>query len=969
MKKVAIFTIVLLSFGFMHRVFASGIAYVTSTGQTIYYQFNGIDNGGGVKITFPGNQYGNNCWGYYTKPTDTLVIPSSITFEGTSYPVTKIGEDAFRGCDGLTCVIIPNSVTHIEQTAFYGCSALVSVSLPTSVVNMGSSIFANCTSLDSVIIPSSMSYISSGLFNGCTNLASVTIPNSILTIGASAFEGCIALTSITLPNSTTNIGSSAFEHCTGLTSMVFPESISIIGGNAFYYCTGLTSITLPDSITSIEYGTFRSCTNLSSITIPNTVSNIGNFAFYNCPNLSSITLPSTTTTIGKFAFSKCNGLTSFTIPDSVSSIGAQAFDSCINLTTINFNAVNCTVATEMYSSANYVFDGCASLTTITFGTNVQRIPSYFFRRCQGIDTMIIPNTVVYIGNHAFSECQNLNTVLIPNSVVTMGNNVFSGCSSLSSVKLSDSIITIGDYVFYECSNLTSIVIPEGVISIGEGAFAYCNNLDDIFILPATPPTISNQTNYWNASAPSYYRLSFYGMQDQATFHVPCGTSDAYYNAWSDHYNYSEPTVTFDFSVASSDSVVGSVSIIQDIICQDSSVVIQATLLNPNYHFSSWSNGNTANPDTLYLDGDSTITAIFERNQYTVTTYSNDTSMGYVEGGDNYLYQDTAQLIAVPMEYHHFVQWSDGNIDNPRQWVVVADTQFTAFFEADTFQLNAISNNNMQGIVSGSGTFPYGIPVTISATANTGYHFTHWSNGNTNNPDTLYLISDSTITAFFERNQYTLTVQSNNTSFGEVEGGGSYLYQDTALLIATANDTYHFVRWNDGNTDNPRQYIVTGNATLTATFAIDTFHVNVASNNIAYGGVSGEGDYQYGTPATVTATAYTGYHFSQWSNGITANPYTFAVLQDTELTAVFVEDGTQGIDNIESSDVHVYLHNGKIVVSGVDKESIYLYDIYGRLLTIKQAEYSQSLLDIPSSGLYLVKVGNHPAKKIVVRGVL
>ena len=69
--------------------------------------------------------------------------------------------------------------------------------------------------------------------------------------------------------------------------------------------------------------------------------------------------------------------------------------------------------------------------------------------------------------------------------------------------------------------------------------------------------------------------------------------------------------------------------------------------------------------------------------------------------------------------------------------------------------------------------------------------------------------------------------------------------------------------------------------------------------------------------------------------------------------------------IESSDVHVYLHNGKIVVSGVDKESIYLYDIYGRLLTIKQAEYFQSLLDIPSSGLYLVKVGNHPAKKIVV----
>lgn len=49
---------------------------------------------------------------------------------------------------------------------------------------------------------------------------------------------------------------------------------------------------------------------------------------------------------------------------------------------------------------------------------------------------------------------------------------------------------------------------------------------------------------------------------------------------------------------------------------------------------------------------------------------------------------------------------------------------------------------------------------------------------------------------------------------------------------------------------------------------------------------------YGTPCTVTATAYTGYTFAGWSNGVTANPYTFAVISDVELTALFVEEGEE-----------------------------------------------------------------------------
>lgn len=67
-------------------------------------------------------------------------------------------------------------------------------------------------------------------------------------------------------------------------------------------------------------------------------------------------------------------------------------------------------------------------------------------------------------------------------------------------------------------------------------------------------------------------------------------------------------------------------------------------------------------------------------------------------------------------------------------------------------------------------------------------------------------------------QYTITVNSNNTAWGTVTGGGTYAENATATLTATAKEGYKFVQWNDGNTSNPRTITVTADATYTATFA-------------------------------------------------------------------------------------------------------------------------------------------------------
>ncbi|MBQ5871131.1 MAG: leucine-rich repeat domain-containing protein, partial [Bacteroidaceae bacterium] len=132
-------------------------------------------------------------------------IPETVSYNGKTYTVTSIGNEAFCGCSGLTSVNIGNSVTCIGNEAFWGCSELTSVNIPGSITNIGD-----------------------WAFGFCSGLTSVNIPCSVTNIGDSAFAFCSVLTSIYIPNSVTSIGEGAFSDCSGLTS------INVETGNTIY---------------------------------------------------------------------------------------------------------------------------------------------------------------------------------------------------------------------------------------------------------------------------------------------------------------------------------------------------------------------------------------------------------------------------------------------------------------------------------------------------------------------------------------------------------------------------------------------------------------------------------------------------------------------------------------------------------------------------------------------------------------
>ena len=235
----------------------------------------------------------------YTGTESTVILPSTIS----SWPVTKIGEDALKDNTTITSVTIPDSVTEIGSNAFAGCTNLTSVNyagdwsnLTIQSGNPAVQDAANEQLFDFEFILNNTAVIVTR-YKGTA--ADVTIPSRykgkpVTTIGHAAFHDS-AVTSVTIPDSVTSISDDAFGFCSQLTNISIPNSVTYIGFSAFNSCTSLKSITLPSSLSTIQSYAFYNCGNLETIRIPVSVTSIGNYAFDVCPSLMTVTYPGSKT--------------------------------------------------------------------------------------------------------------------------------------------------------------------------------------------------------------------------------------------------------------------------------------------------------------------------------------------------------------------------------------------------------------------------------------------------------------------------------------------------------------------------------------------------------------------------------------------------------------------------------------------------------------------------------------------------
>ncbi|MBQ6741312.1 MAG: leucine-rich repeat domain-containing protein [Bacteroidales bacterium] len=526
MKKVLF--ILAASFVMGQSAFAQVFSAVSPSDDTLYYD----TVGGNAVVVAPFY----NTWADITEPEGELIIPASVSWNGTTYPVTAIGRYAFTNCLNLTSVVIPESVTKIDNMAFMGCMSLVFAPLPSTLRNIGYMAFQDCTGLPSVVVPDSIEsvgfnafgHVKNVIYNGTLNTNSWRpctlngyVEGSLVYADDSKATLTACLTSathVTLPASVTAIGGYAFMDCIHLQTLEVPSTVDTIGANAFYY---VNNVVYSGSATGSPWGAktlggyvespfvYADATKTTltgywgtadSLAIPEGVTAIGTYAFSKALSLSGLRLPSTLTTLGYGAFNYCANLQYVTFNEGLQTIDTNAFYNCRNLRAIripasvnhiakyafwgNFRAASVVVDREnpVYRSYELDWGGVPhSLNAI-----IERSTGTLVR---GFAGSVIPSTVTTLYENSFGGIRSLQSLDIPASVTAIGKSTFENCNRLATVRCFAHVAPeLGEEAFSGQHVATTLYVPLGC---REAYAAWAEYFDTILEAPLYSLTVSH----------------------------------------------------------------------------------------------------------------------------------------------------------------------------------------------------------------------------------------------------------------------------------------------------------------------------------------------------------------------------------------------------------------------------------------------------------------------------------------------
>ena len=214
-----------------------------------------------------------------------------------------------------------------------------------------------------------------------------------------------------------------------------------------------------------------------------------------------------------------------------------------------------------------------------------------------------------------------------------------------------------------------------------------------------------------------------------------------------------------------------------------------------YRFVCWKkNGTQISTDAVtdvVIDGNATYTAYFESNsapQYTITVQADNDDYCTVSGGGTY-YAGTNVTISSASKNPHLYIFDQFMLEGEDEdqgessfnITVTGDATYTAYYRlANAGNITATAAH---GTVSGTGYYAGGTEVTLGVTADDGYVFTQWSDGNQDNPRTVYVDGNKNYTAQFvqgvninvEMGRLGVYDNSNNATMNDGSGNNSWFH--------------------------------------------------------------------------------------------------------------------------------------------------------------------------------------------------
>ncbi|MBO7593551.1 MAG: leucine-rich repeat domain-containing protein [Salinivirgaceae bacterium] len=988
----------------------------------------------------------------------SVVIPNTVT---------NIGYEAFYGCTYLKSVTIPNSVSSIQEKAFDNNPNL-------KFNEYGNAWYLGNDENPYLCLITGPSTDSCGIHNDCNVIAYNAFENSKnlkyneydnayylgnsenpylclinCGIGATSCEinsSCKfiyqkafyngdsnhpLLESITIPNSVTTIGSYAFYNSPIKT---LKYNTNAITSEFNYYDSQLKAIIIGSEVTNVYSEQFGSCKNLDSIVIEsdadfrsaslcfikdgiryrvlnkNSVEVISNNTNYGTSSYSGdMVIPSTVvagntftvTGIRSDAFSGCSELTSVKIPESVKNIESGAFSGC--------NKLDYTV----YDNGCYMGDNenpykvlfmpkKQDVTSYVINTKCEIIGGGAFAGCNNLASVTIPESVVSICNGAFSNCSMLTNVefasignlcrmnfegpnanplsythhlyiggkeitelSIPNDVTTVGNYAFSGCDNLKSISIPNSVTSIGINAFDGCGCLKSLTIPKNVEIVGNYAFNNCDSLVSV--------TTESNADFSNAELSFINNGIRYKVLNKNSVEVSKTATTITEWGWGVSRTYQQveiPWITIPATVTAGNTynVVGISKSAFEKCNNLVSIVIPNSVTNVGEDaFKGCSALKSITipesvisiGDFAFFDCDSIVTLEYNTNAVG-THFSGKTELKTVHIGES----------VTIIKTNSFVDCNQLTIVTSAATTPPTLPDGDPFPKADTIYVKA-------GSVEAYQTAPY------------------WKR--------KVILPYSTV-----------AIKNVGDSTGTIDGSRFLLGEKGTTLTAVPAEGYHFVKWNDGDTINPRQF-TTAAAEISASFEKHTIVVDSAvtatctTNGLTEGShcsicgkvikeqiFCGLAPHNYVTDTAVAATCTesgltSGRHCSicgtvfQKQDTIPSLGHIFlnyvynndatTTANGTETatcergcgtTDTRVKEGTKlattAVSESAANAVNIYAHGNTIVVENATEE-IRVYNAMGALVG-RDVARNVSTIPVNGTGVYIVKTGG-VVKRVMV----
>ena len=560
-KTLAVLTLLACALG------ASADDRVTFSSGGIYYQLTIYNDGSGV-LSVQNN-------GSFNTYSGVVHIPDSVYYNGTWYPVTGVGYQAFKNSTGLTAVTIPEGVTMLLNESFAGCTSLTSITLPSTMSSIYNNAFAGCTNLTSITcmretaqsfnannfdastyanatlnVPpgSKSSYQSTSAWSRFSNIQeinkfvvdgiyyTVTSGNNVSVTyrdtGYSSYSGVVKVpATVTYRGVTYNVtavGESAFRECqSGLElDVTLPNTVTTIGTMAFY-ASNMIFIEMGSKLSSIGENAFTGGTE-------NTLNLILCHAMYT-PSISSNTFAQETVDyayllIPQLAIDRYKTARNWSNFDpghlfSLYDFEVDGIYYGINsyLNTVEVSAFALHADTASLFSAYSTLERVVIPPTVTYENveyTVNAIGTYAF---WGWSTkeVTLPNTIKTIEKSAFRRAFNLEKINFAEGVTRIRRLAFWGCELLDTIDIPNSVKVIETGAFYECTGLQNLTVGAGVEQIGYSAFRGCPNLADVTSYALVPP---------GPYEPDRTEMFDEETYANATLHVPYSAIPAYQNA-------------------------------------------------------------------------------------------------------------------------------------------------------------------------------------------------------------------------------------------------------------------------------------------------------------------------------------------------------------------------------------------------------------------------------------------------------